>query len=117
MYLDLSQVKKHILVDETFTDDDNYIQSLMDVAEASVSKHIDCSLACIEQEDGTLPPPVIHAMLLMVGNLYANREPVAVGVSVAELPLSYNYIVNLYRNYWWDFEQDFWMNTSPLESE
>ena len=99
MYLELSQVKKHILVDATFTDDDNYIQSLMDVAEASVSKHIDCPLACIEQEDGTLPPPVVHAMLLMVGNLYANREPVAVGVSVAELPLSYNYLVNLYRKY------------------
>ena len=99
MYLDLSQVKKHILVDETFTDDDNYIQSLMDVAEASVSKHIDCPLACIEQEDGTLPPPVVHAMMLMVGNLYANREPDVMGTIVTELPLSYNYLVNLYRNY------------------
>ena len=36
MYLELQQVKKHILVDESFTDDDSYIQSLMDVAEASV---------------------------------------------------------------------------------
>ena len=99
MYLDLSQVKKHILVDETFTDDDNYIQSLMDVAEASVSKHIDCPLACIEQEDGTLPPPVVHAMMLIVGNLYANREPVVMGTIVTELPLSYNYLVNLYRKY------------------
>ena len=99
MYLELSQVKKHILVDETFTDDDNYIQSLMDVAEASVSKHIDCPLACIEQEDGTLPPPVVHAMLLIVGNLYANREPVVMGTIVTELPLSYNYLVNLYRKY------------------
>ena len=99
MYLELSQVKKHILVDDTFTDDDNYIQSLMDVAEASVSKHIDCPLACIEQEDGTLPPPVVHAMLLIVGNLYANREPVVMGTIVTELPLSYNYLVNLYRKY------------------
>ena len=99
MYLDLSQVKKHLIVDETFTDDDNYIQSLMDVAEASVSKHIDCPLACIEQEDGTLPPPVVHAMLLIVGNLYANREPVVMGTIVTELPLSYNYLVNLYRKY------------------
>lgn len=99
MYLDLQKVKRHILVDTSFTDDDAYISDLMDVAEASVAKHIDCNLACIEQEDGTLPPPVIHAMLLMVGNLYANREPVAVGVTVAELPLSYNYLINLYRNY------------------
>lgn len=99
MYLELSQVKKHILVDATFNDDDNYIQSLMDVAEASVSKHIDCPLACIEQEDGTLPPPVVHAMMLMVGNLYANREPVVMGTIVTDLPLSYNYLVNLYRNY------------------
>lgn len=99
MYLELAKVKKHILVDTTFTEDDGYIQSLMDVAEASVAKHIDCNLASIEQEDGTLPPPVIHAMMLMIGNLYANREPVAVGVSVAELPLSYNYLVNQYRTY------------------
>jgi uncharacterized phiE125 gp8 family phage protein len=34
----------------------------------------------------TLPAPLRSGVLLMIGQLYANREPVAFGVSVAEIP-------------------------------
>ena len=95
----LSTVKKHLLVDTSFTDDDSYIQELMDVAEASVEAHLDIALTALEGDDGSIPSPLISAMMLMVGNLYANREPVAVGVSVAEMPLSYRYLVGLYQRY------------------
>ena len=42
--------------------------------------------------------PIIHAMLLMIGNLYANREPVAFG-TVVKLPYSYEYLIGLYKHY------------------
>lgn len=35
-----------------------------------------------------LPPPVLTAVLLMVGDLYANRETVVTGTSAAAVPMS-----------------------------
>lgn len=97
MYLTLEQTKKHLLIDEGFTADDQYIQDLITVAEDSVSKHLDIALEELE-EGGNLPPSIIHAMLLMVGNLYANREPVTYG-TVVKIPYSYEYLIGLYRKY------------------
>jgi len=37
-------------------------------------------------------------MLLMIGNLYANREPVSYG-TVVKIPYSYEYLIGLYRKY------------------
>ena len=44
MYLNLGQVKKHLLVDDSFVEDDSYITDLITVAEDSVSKHLDIAL-------------------------------------------------------------------------
>ena len=97
MYITLEQAKKHLLIDEEFTADDLYILDLITVAEDSVSKHLDIALDELEV-GGSLPPAVIHAMLLMIGNFYANREPVVFG-SVAKLPYSYEYLIGLYKHY------------------
>lgn len=96
-YITLEQAKKHLLIDESFTADDQYILDLITVAEDSVSKHLDIALEELEA-GGNLPPAIIHAMLLMIGNLYANREPVAFG-TIAKIPYSYEYLVGLYRRY------------------
>lgn len=94
MYITLEQAKKQLLVDEDFRTDDMY---LIAVAEDSVSKHLDIALDELEV-GGTLPPAIIHAMLLMIGNLYANREPVSYG-TVVKIPYSYEYLIGLYRKY------------------
>lgn len=99
MYLDLAEVKKHLLIDDSFTDDDAYINTLIQVAENSVEVNLNVALKDLEGGDGSIPTPLKQAMLLMIGNLYANREPVAIGVSVAELPLSYRYLVGLYKQW------------------
>lgn len=98
MYIQLYQVKKHLNIDEDFRDDDEYIMSLVEVAEKVVEKHIDTKLSKLVDGDGYLPSPLIQAMLLLVGNFYANRESVAFASS-SEVPLSYNYLIDLYRNY------------------
>ena len=97
MYLTLEQVKKHLLIDDDFVADDLYITDLITVAEDSVSKHLDIALEELEA-GGILPPAIIHAMLLMIGNLYANREPVTYG-TVAKIPYTYEYLVGLYKHY------------------
>ncbi len=98
-YLDLEMVKRHLVIDPAMTEDDTYIAQLMDVAERAVEVDIDRPLATLLDTSGNLPAPVIQAMLLTVGNLYANREPVAVGVSVNKVPYTYEYLKGLYKNY------------------
>jgi uncharacterized phage protein (predicted DNA packaging) len=99
MFIQLYQIKKHLNIDEDFHLDDEYLVDLSIVAEQVVQKHIDNNLdeLCAEN-DGELPSPLMHAMLLLIGNFYANRESVAFASS-SEIPLSYSYLLDLYKNY------------------
>lgn len=99
MFIQLYQIKKHLNIDEDFHLDDEYLVDLSIVAEQVVQKHIDNKLdeLCAEN-NGELPSPLMHAMLLLIGNFYANRESVAFASS-SEIPLSYNYLLDLYKNY------------------
>lgn len=97
-YLKLNEIKQHLNIDEYFIADDSYVTSLGDVAEAVVEKHIDNSLDMLCDSEGVLPAPLRHAMLLLIGNFYANRESVTM-LNAKELPLSYNYLLDLFKNY------------------
>ena len=97
MYISLDKCKKHLNLDPDFTEDDNYIMSLVEVAEEIVQRHIGYRFEDI-LVDGQLPMALQHAMLLLIGQFYANRESVTFG-SASELPLSYNYILQLFENY------------------
>ena len=98
MYISIEEIKKHLNIDSTFTEDDEYLKHLYEVAEKVVSKHIDNSLMDYVSE-GKLDSGLRHAILLYVGDLYNSREGNAYGVSVSEVPFSYDYILSLYKNY------------------
>ena len=99
MYIPLDLAKKHLNLESGFTDDDEYILGLIDAAEQSVRVHINEDLEEIAEKsgDGCIPTPLIQAMLLMIGNLYQNRE--IVGTKTVALPFSYRYLLDLYRHY------------------
>lgn len=98
MYIQLDYAKKHLNIEEDFTEDDEYILGLIEVAEAAVRVHINEDFASIaEKNGGCLPPPILQAALLFIGNMYQNREPL--GTRNAALPLNYQYLIDLYRNY------------------
>jgi hypothetical protein len=97
MYINLDQAKKHLNIDSDFTLDDLYILDLISVAEDVVCRNLNIALNELEA-GGQLPPAIIQAMLLMIGNFYANREPVSYGV-MAKIPLSFEYLISLYRKY------------------
>ena len=99
MYLTLEQIKKHLNIDDYFKDDDEYLLSLSDVAECTIEKHVDSKLSKIaESNGGKLPSPLLHAMLLYIGNLYNSRESISFA-NVSEIPFSYDYLLSLYKNY------------------
>lgn len=97
MYITLCEAKKHLLIDNSFKDDDEYILALIDAAEEAVSINLCVQLDSIT-EGGELPPSVKAAILLLIGNFYANREPVAY-TSVNKVPYTYDYLISLNKNY------------------
>lgn len=98
MYIQLDQAKQHLNLDNDFIEDDEYILSLIDVAEASVEVHTNEKFETIALNNGgCLPTPLMQAALLMIGNLYQNRE--IVGLKTHQLPFNYQYLIDLYRNY------------------
>lgn len=98
MYIQLYEIKKHLNINEDFHDDDEYLVSLEEVAEKVVETNIDTKLVKLEDGDGEIPSPLKQAMLLLIGNFYANRESVAFAMST-EVPHSYRYLIDLYRDY------------------
>ena len=99
MFLEIDRIKKHLNIDDYYKDDDNYLVYLYEVAEKVVEKHTDTSLKQIAEENGgELPPPILHAMLLFIGDMYKSRESISFG-SATSIPVSYDYILSLYKNY------------------
>lgn len=98
MFLELAHIKKHLNIDADYTDDDEYILYLYDVAVDVIQKHIDTTFEEIMQKEGKIPNSLLHALLLFIGNMYDNRESVSY-TSAHEVPNSLTYILNMYRDY------------------
>lgn len=96
-YLTLDRIKKHLVIDSFYTDDDDYLTSLADVVESVVEKHIDDSLESL-CKGGELPPPLLQAMLLLIGSYYNTRESIST-LTYKEVPQSYTYLLDLFKSY------------------
>jgi hypothetical protein len=95
-YITLEQAKDHLRVD--FEDDDIYIGDLIGVAEQSVENEIGTTLAS-NLVGGVLPKPLYQAVLYMVGQFYAVREPVNIGAGAVKLPYTMEYLVAFYKTW------------------
>lgn len=98
-YITLQQIKQHLCIDSDFTADDNLLTMYGDVAEAVVQRHLCILLSELVDGGGVLPPPVQQAILFYVGNLYNARESVTFGTSPQNIPFTYQYLLDLYKNY------------------
>jgi hypothetical protein len=96
MYINLDEAKKHLNIDDCFCDDDMYIGQLIEVSEAVIERDTGLKLSDMEDGNGNIPSPILHAIRLLVGNFYSNREPVVVGATPSEVPLSYRHLISTY---------------------
>ena len=97
MYISLDRAKQHLLIEESFHDDDEYIVNLINAAEQAVRVHVNEDFDTLaEANGGCLPAPLEQAMLIAIGTWYQRRE--ALGNNL-ELPLSYTYLIRLYQNW------------------
>ncbi len=98
MYVTLNNAKKHLQIDKDFKDDDEYILLLIQVAEDAVESNLNIPLASL-LKDGVLPKSVYHSILLMIGNLYSNREPVSF-TSAVKVPYTLEFLLATYKHYY-----------------
>lgn len=88
--IDLDLVKRQLVVEHD--EDDLLIQGYLDAAVAHVEQHCDRAIvdsSPVEPTQMLLTNDVKQAVLMLVAHWYANREAVAAGISVAEVPLGF----------------------------
>lgn len=98
--LSLKLLKKHLNIEDDFTEDDLYLMQLMEVAEHVVANHLDVTEDKLFNEEGDYKPEIRQAMLLFIGTLYANRESVTYGVT-NKIAHGYDYILQPLKQYVW----------------
>ena len=83
-------IKKHLNID--FDDDDAYLLTLIAAAEEAISTYVNRPMSDFTGEDGEVTPAVRHAVRLLVGTWYANRESVSYG-SPSDIPYTLGFIL------------------------
>lgn len=96
-FLTLQTVKKHLNIDEYFTDDDALIEVYIDAAERAIINVLDCDIDEII-EDGELPKPIYVGMMMLVANLYAHRETIT-PTSFIKVPDTIDLLLDPYKCY------------------
>ena len=95
--ISLEMAKKHLNIDDDMTEDDEYILGLVDASVKIVERSVNDTFEHLAGVYGDVPAPLVSAALLMLGNLYQNRE--TSGTKAQALPYNYDFLINLYRNY------------------
>lgn len=93
MEITIDELKQHLNIEKEWNGDNQYLQSLLDAAQAVVQKHICNSIDGITSEEQL---PLAHAIKLLVGTWFINRESLS---NLNKANHSYEYILSLYKNY------------------
>lgn len=99
MYLTISEARKHLNLDEFFTEDDNYIIELIKVCEDAVEKRIGRRLETCIDKDGALIPSIKHTILLLLSTYYNQREATS-PTTVTEVPYTFDFLASLNQQYY-----------------
>ena len=95
-YVTLQALKQHLRVE--YTADDTYLTTLIDVAEVAIGNELGKPLADFADDNNDLPTPLVHAIKLLAGDLYNNRESVAFATP-HEVPRTLDYLLQPYKVY------------------
>ena len=82
----LNQVKNHLRLCPSDADENNHLELLISAAVSHASQYLDRPIPWADKdgEPVPVPPDVQAAILLIIGDLYENREGQFVGIAVSE---------------------------------
>lgn len=93
MEITLDEIKAHLNIEKDWHGEDQNLQSLLDAAKVVVQKHICDDIDGVKEGEQI---PLLHAIKLLVGTMYMNRESLS---NLQKGNHSYEYILSLYKNY------------------
>lgn len=99
MYLTLSTVRKHLNLDDFFTEDDNYILDLIKVCEDAVEKRLGRKLEDCIDKNGELVPSIKHTILLLISTYYNQREATS-PTTITTVPYTFDFLASLNQQYY-----------------
>ena len=97
-YITLELIKQQCNIDEWSDVDDAYLENLCLVCQEVTEQYLGYSLAEILNENGLLPKPIEHAILLLIGHYYAHRESVS-ELTYKEVPQTFEFLIQMFKNY------------------
>ena len=96
MLIPLSLIKKQCVVDEWYTDDDEYLKSLAQAAISIVENEIDQPInQVIAKNDGKLPVGLQQCILLLIDYFYSSNR----GSEQTDIPPAFLHLCAIYRNW------------------
>lgn len=93
MEITLDEIKAHLNIEKDWNGENQYLQSLLDAAKVVVQKHICDDIDGVKEGEQI---PLLHAIKLLVGTWYMNRESLS---NLQKGNHSFEYILSLYKNY------------------
>ena len=97
-WLTIDELKKQLVIDDDFNDDNEYIEMLGDSAEDTVQSLVNDDLNILAIENGgNLPAAIRHAMRMLVDYFYSTERGSA--NSEKAIPDAVFTLLKLYRNY------------------
>ena len=95
-YSTLYEIKKHLNIESSFTDDDSYINQLLSVAELAINNY--CNNGLSGYTSSTIPVTIKQASLLLTAHFYLNRQIISFANGI-EIPYTFQFLLNPYKNY------------------
>lgn len=92
----LSDAKHHLNIEEEYTGDDRYIETLIKGAKSTLAGMANRDLDALNDEETDVAR---QACLLLIGEWYMQREDSVVGAAVNRIPNGVERLVHLLRSY------------------
>lgn len=96
LYVSVEEAKQHLNIDAIIKQDDAIIKSMCEVAQDAIEMHLNRPLTELEVAPGKLKPAVNHAIKLMIGSLYTNREASS-PTKMVEVPYTVSFLLDPHR--------------------
>ena len=95
-YATLAEIKRHLNIEESYIDDDGYLQDLIEVTAIAIQNYLNDTLSGATET--TIPMTIKQAALLLAAHFYTNRQIIAFANGV-EIPYTYKFLLDPYKNF------------------
>lgn len=97
MYVTVGEIKEHLNISASYTEEDTMLNSMIEASEIAVENYLQQPIDTFVIEN-KLNAALKHAIKIMVGNFYANRESVAY-TNPQPVPYTLEFLLKPYRKY------------------